>query len=237
VAPLVRQLREVSLDLGWRRALRLAPRWLVHRRYLTVVSDLGAWEPDLGRPADVSVRRLRDADVPALAALDPAMTAEAVARRLEDGQQCTLGWWNGELAHYRWVSALPVHLPYLGKVLRPLPGDQIVVGIHTAPALRGRRIAHAVMMADIARARAAGVTRLVWLVAWWNARSLGLADQCQARVVGTVGYWALGRRRRYFATGDARLEPHGVVVAAGAGGPGRDGDARLRARTERGGRA
>jgi GNAT superfamily N-acetyltransferase len=212
VADAARRFRDVAVDLGWRQAVRVAPGWLVHRRYHAMAADLRAREPDLTRPDELRVSLLTGADVPALVAMDPAMTPREVARRVGEGQRCLLGWWGGELAHYRWESPRPTCLAYLGRVLRPLPGDEIVVGIYTAPRHRGRGIANAVMMDGIARARAAGTSRIVWLTAWWNARSLGLADQAGAEVLGTVGYWALGLHRRYFATGRVRLERDGAVV-------------------------
>jgi GNAT superfamily N-acetyltransferase len=212
VGPTVfRRVQDVSVDVGWGEVLRVAPQWLVCRRYLGLVADLR--DANLERPElpGIRVAGLDAGDVPALSACDPAMTRQEVARRLDEGQRCTLGWCGGELAHHRWDSRSPVLLPYLGRALRPVPGDQIVVGIYTAPAFRGRGIAGAVMMDACRRARASGVTRLVWLAAWWNVRSLALAEQLVSRVEGTVGYWALGPWRRYFASGRVRLEPDGSV--------------------------
>jgi GNAT superfamily N-acetyltransferase len=208
---MLRRVRDVSADVGWREVLRIAPRWLVCRRYFGIVADLGDLAPERARPAEIRVTNLDAADLPALAALDPAMTREEVARRLREGQQCTLGWWGRELAHHRWDSTGPTRLPYLGRVLRPGCGDQLVVGIYTAPSLRGRGLAGAVMMDASRRARAVGVSRLVWLAAWWNTPSMALSEQVASRVVGTVGYWALGPWRRYFATGRVWIEPDGSV--------------------------
>jgi RimJ/RimL family protein N-acetyltransferase len=175
------------------------------------VAELRDLELERPRHPEIRVTALDAADVPALSASDRAMSREEVARRLEEGQRCTLGWWGRELAHHRWDSTSPVHLSYLGRVLRPGRGDQVVVGIYTVPAFRGRGIAGAVMMDASRRARAVGVSRLVWLAAWWNTRSLALAEQFASRVEGTVGYWALGACRRYFASGHIRLEPDGSV--------------------------
>jgi GNAT superfamily N-acetyltransferase len=177
----------------------------VCRRYLGLVADLHDLLPDRRRRPEIRVTQLDVADVPALRTLDHAMTRREVARRLEEGQRGTLGWWGRDLAHIRWDSTSPVYLPYLGRVLWPGPGDQVVVGIHTAPAFRGLGIAGAVMMEASWSARAAGVSRLVWLAAWWNRRSQGLAGQIASRAVGTVGYWALGPYRQYFASGQVWL--------------------------------
>ena len=211
IRPGFRRVQDVSADVGWGEVLRIAPQWLLCRRYLGLTADLRKATLEHAQSPGIRVANLETGDVPALRACDPAMTREEVARRLDEGQRCTLGWWGGELAHHRWDSASPVHLSYLGRVLRPGPGQQVVVGIYTAPAFRGRGIAGAVMMDACRRARAAGVTRLVWLAAWWNVRSFALAEQLLSRVEGTVGYWALGPWRRYFSSGHVRLEPDGSV--------------------------
>ena len=225
MAGALRRAREVSWDIGWRGVLRVAPRWLVCRRYLALVADLGALALKRAEHPKIRVTVLDASDVSALSALDPEMTRNEVTRRLDEGQQCTLGWWEGELAHYRWDATGSVYLPYLGRVLRPGRGDQIVVGIYTAAAFRGRGLAGAVMIDASRRALAGGISRLVWLAAWWNARSLALADQFGSRVVGTVGYWALGRHRWYFADGQVRLGAGSVCIDAMR----KVGDARLAA--------
>lgn len=206
-----RRVRDISVDLGWPRSLMIAPRWLVCRRYLGLVADLRELDLDRPLPPEMRVTTLCTSDVPALGALNRELTREAVTRRLDEGQQCTLGWWGGELAHARWESTVPVYLPYLGRTLRPGPGDQVVVDIYTSAAFRGRGIAGTVMTDASRRARAAGVSRLVWLAAWWNRRSLGLARQFASRAEGVVGYWALGPWRRYFVSGRIRFESDGAL--------------------------
>ncbi|HWC04506.1 MAG TPA: GNAT family N-acetyltransferase [Methylomirabilota bacterium] len=207
----LRRARDVSADIGWQGVLRIGPRWLVCRRYLAIVAELRDLAPERARPREIRVTALDDAAVPAVSALDSAMTADEVARRLREGQRCTLGWWGCELAHYRWDCTGAVHLPYLGRALKPGQDDQVVVGIYTGPAFRGRGIAGAVMMDVIRRARGVGVGRLVWLAAWWNTRSLALTEQVASRVVGTVGYWVVGPCRRYFAAGEVRIGADGAV--------------------------
>jgi GNAT superfamily N-acetyltransferase len=205
-----RRLRDVSADVGWRELLRIGPQWLVCRRYLGFTADLRALGPGPPSPPELRITDLEPDDAPALRTLDDAMTRQEVMRRLDESQRCTLGWWNGQLAHARWDAAGPVRLPYLGRVLRPGRGDQIVVGVYTAPAFRGRGIADAVMRETARRARAAGVSRWMWLVAWWNAPSLVLAHRFPSRAQGTIGYWRLGPCRSYFASGGIRLEPDGA---------------------------
>ena len=56
------------------------------------------------------------------------------------------------------------------------------------------------------------------MVAWWNAPALRVARDKSGRVAaGTIGWWQLGRWRRYFASGDVQLTPpQGLAVSAGA---------------------
>ena len=203
--------RDISADIGWRGVLRIAPRWVVCRRYLCLVADLGELALESPGHPMIRVTVLDPSDASLLGTVDPRMTCDEVTRRLDEGQQCSVGWWGDELAHYRWDAIRPVYVPYLGRVLRPSDGDQIVVGIYTAAAFRGRGLAGAVMMDASRRARAGGISRLAWLAAWWNARSLALADQFRSQVVGTVGYWALGRYRRYFAGGQVHFDANNSV--------------------------
>src|SRR5262249_43934548 len=116
------RVQDVSADVGWCQALRIAPEWLVCRRYLGL--GAGLKKLALERPPwpGLRVTTLGPADVPALSAVARRMPREDVARRLAEGQQCTLGWWGRELAHARWDSTAPVYLPYLGRVLRSGPG-------------------------------------------------------------------------------------------------------------------
>jgi len=197
--------RDISADVGWLAVLRVAPQWLVCRRYLGLSADLDDAVLERPQRPEVRVAPLDSRDVVALSAVDHTLTREEVIRRLDEGQQCTLGWWGHELAHVRWDSTAAAYLPYLGLSLRPGCADQVVVGIYTKPAFRGHGVAGAVMMEAARRARAAGVTRLVWVAAWWNTRSLALARQTASRIEGTVGYWTLGPWRRYFASGGIRI--------------------------------
>ena len=62
----------------------------------------------------------------------------------------------------------------------------------------------------IARQRETGLRRSITDVAWWNAPSLKVErDKAGRDVVGALGYWRLGRLRRYHATGRVRLETRG----------------------------
>lgn len=214
-AALVRRVRDLAAAVGWSRACLLAPRWLVHRRYLVYASDLSRPQTRPAALAGLRVSELDDAgaDAHGMAAVDPALTAAEVARRRAEGQRCLLGWWGDALAHCRWESERPTGLPYLGRVLRPLPGDQVLVDVFTAPRFRGHGIASAVMLTGMERARRVGCTRLVWLAAEWNAGSTGMrAKVDRADPVGVVERWGIGPMRRFTARGLARFDADGCLI-------------------------
>jgi hypothetical protein len=50
----LRRVRDVSADIGWREFLRIAPQWLVCRRYLALAADLEALI--LGEPSRLELR-------------------------------------------------------------------------------------------------------------------------------------------------------------------------------------
>lgn len=81
------------------------------------------------------------------------------------------------------------------------------MSVFTAPRFRRRGIDTLSSIDFLHVARARGLTRLVSLVARWNdpARRVA-ADRMGSTPVGSVGYWNLGVRRVYFATGGVRLD-------------------------------
>jgi len=192
----------------------VALSWLFRREYLITVRrvDLPAGPR---RQSDVNWGRIEDPAQLGSGAggVHPAPTE--VWRRLDAGQECWAAWIAGELAHWRWEATRPVFLPYLRRTLRPAPGDLCVVDVYTTPRYRGLGLHTAGTFLALDRARARGLSRLVGLVAWWNtpARHV-MVGKTGRTIVGSVGYWAMGLKRRYFARGGVRLEGDEIVVAA-----------------------
>jgi GNAT superfamily N-acetyltransferase len=190
----------------------VAASWLFRREYLITVRpiDLPASVPRL---AGVSWGRIDD---PAELVIGPGGLRPArteVRRRLDTGQECWAAWIAGELAHWRWEATRPVFLRYLERTLRPAPGDLCVVDVYTAPRYRGRGLHTMGTLLALDRARACGLTRLVGLVAWWNTPARRVMEGKTGRkVVGSIGYWAMGPGRRYFARGGVRLEGEEIVI-------------------------
>jgi hypothetical protein len=139
-----------------------------------------------------------------------------ILRHVDEGQECWVAWIDGQPAHWRWETSRTTYLPYLGRALCPQPGDVCVVDVYTAPRFRGLGLHTEGTFLALERAKARGLTRLVGLVAWWNAPARRVMEVKTARtVVGSVGYWSLGAARRYFASGRVWLESDRIVVSPG----------------------
>jgi hypothetical protein len=210
-----RRAAELIRLLGFPQALVIAPRWLVQRKFLVLARDLTAGLP--APPHDPMVSRtLGPADLTALRDLDPAVSVDEIRRRWREGQRAEGGWDGDRLVYVRWESRAPTYLPYLGCRLCPRPTDLLVVDEFTHPAARGRGLSTVSSLRSLHAARDAGCRRSVALVAWWNRPALRVTrDQMGRHLVGTVGCWTLGPLRRYFATGEVRLDADGVSMHEG----------------------
>jgi len=216
VSVLIRRFLDVARTVGVGRALRLAPVWLLTRRYLVFVWELRQAPPEMPAPDGVSWRILTPAEWPELGGIDPPMSPEEIRRRVAEGQECVAAWVDGVLAYYRWQSTEAVFVPHIRKTLHPCADDIIVVDVFTSPRFRGRGIGEFASRQALARAWAMGRRRAMWLVAWWNVPALHIAHHPEyRRCMGTVGYVNLGPFRRHFATGHVRLAPDGVRVDPG----------------------
>jgi len=211
---------EVIRLVGLRRVLATEPRWMMQRKFLAFARDLTTPLPPV--PLDPVIRRtLGPGDVAALRDLDPTLSADEIRRRWRDGQHAEGGWEGDRLVYVRWEARGPAYLRYLGCWLRPLPTDLLVVDEFTHPRTRGRGISTVASFRSLHRARDAGCRRSLALVAWWNRSALRVTrDHMGRRLVGTVGYWNLGVTRRYFATGELRLDRDGVSVSPADVAPG-----------------
>jgi GNAT superfamily N-acetyltransferase len=216
VSLLIRRFLDVARTLSVGRAVRLAPAWLLTRRYLVFVWDLRQAPAEMPAPDGVSCTVLTAAEESALGEIDPLMSPGEIRRRGVEGQECVVWWVGGTPAYYRWQSTETVFVPHIQKPLHPCAGDVIVLDVFTSPRFRGRGIGEFASRQALVRAQAMGLKRALWLVAWWNAPALHIANHPDhRRYMGTVGYLNLGLFHRHFATGYVRLAPDGVHVDPG----------------------
>ncbi len=206
VHPRISRLLDATRFLGLRHMLWIAPRWLVRPEYDVLTRDLHPPLPQLPPGEPLHWTDLRAADIPHVLGLNPAMSEAEIRRRWEEGQECVLGWREGTLVYHQWYGRRPVYLRYLGRTLRLLKADYVMLDTFTHPALRGHGIAFVSTLRGFRRARDLGFARLVTIIAYWNTPGLRLAQNAGFTSVGTVGYWNIGLRRYFFATGKVCLE-------------------------------
>jgi GNAT superfamily N-acetyltransferase len=199
------------------QALLLALRWAVRREYLVVVRDLAT--PRNGHPNAFAIGDLHWAplaleDAGRLREANPGLSSAEARRRLEEGQECTVGWRGSTIVHYRWDTSRPAYLPYLGAVFSAAVGDTFAVDAFTHPAYRRRGIDCLATVRALEDARARGFARTVTVVARWNLPGRRVAlDKTSGRIVGTVTRWELGPLRRLRVTGAVQLTAGGFSLA------------------------
>jgi GNAT superfamily N-acetyltransferase len=212
----LRRFLDVARTMGFARALRLTPDWLITRRYIVYAWNLRRSTPPVPAPSGVSWGILDAAEWPRLRELDPSMSADGIRRRAAEAQECVVGWIGGSLAYYRWQTTRAAWLPYLRTTFHTCPGDVLVLEVFTHPHLRGRGIGEYASRQALERAHTMGHRRAVWLTAWWNTPAIRIAHHPDYRVeLGTVGYVNLGPIRRYFATGDVHVASDGIRLDPG----------------------
>jgi GNAT superfamily N-acetyltransferase len=205
------RIAEVRRAVGVARLGPALARGLAVREYLVTESLLSpSTVPAL--PGTVRVGPLRESDVPAARAMNPALSVDEVRRRWREGQSWT-GWWvAGTLAHWRWDSPGPAHLSYLGRSARPLAGDLWVVEVFTRPDYRNRGLYSASTAHAFAAAHAAGYRRVIGLVASWNRPALHvMVDKWRRVPVGTIRETGIGPWRRMIVRGRVRADGAGAV--------------------------
>ena len=118
-------------------------------------------------------------------------------------------------AYYRWDSTGSAYLGYLSKMFRPPPLTTLTLDVRTHPRFQGQRIG--VFAAAFANRRAVerGHLRRVGLVAPWNRHVVRYNLVMGATARGTVGYWHMGVRRLYFATGEVRIDSDTISLVSG----------------------
>jgi hypothetical protein len=190
--------------------VRAGSRWLIRREFLVTVKDLTGPLPPIVPVPDVSWRRVTAVEIPSLVTYSPTLSAAEASQRLQEGQECWVAWSGQTAAHWRWETRRQTYLPYLSRSVCPLEGDLWVVEVYTHPSQRRRGLYRTGTTMAMHRARAQGYKRLIGLIAAWNTPTHRVAAvELQRRVVGTAGYWTIGRRP--VVTGHVRLDEGGRV--------------------------
>ena len=211
------RFRDARSALGFWRTLSLAPRWAVRQEYVVVVRDLtrlGSGPASDSEPENLRWAPIDDNAIRQFAEIRSPLSLAEVRRRLDERQECLVGWLGSTLVHYRWETMQPAYLPYLDTVFSPGEGEILVVESFTAPRYRGRGIHGLATARMLARARARGASRSIAFIASWHAPALRVSlRQASGRVAGIVTRWDLGIVRRLRVTGEVCLTGTGLALA------------------------
>jgi hypothetical protein len=139
--------------------------------------------------------------------MGPPLTAGEMQRRWAQGFEGFFWRVDGRPAHYYWITRHAAWLPYVARTFHPQPGDVLILDVYTYPEFRRPGIDTASSIEYLHRARAAGLRRLIALVATWNAPALHVAQERMGSLpVGSLRVIDLVLVRRHLATGLVRLE-------------------------------
>ena len=150
-------------------------------------------------------------EIPSLLVMNPLLTEREIRRRWAEGQECSLGWLDGQVIYYRWHARDAVYLAYLGKTLRLAQGDYFVSEVFTRPGFRKQGVFGSAVLWHLHRMREHGFSRAVSATAWWNTPSIRAQQKAGFVIAGRVGYWNRGIWQKYFANGCGRLEATGEI--------------------------
>ena len=147
------------------------------------------------------------ADLDVLAEIDVWSTSKAhLLRRLEEGQQCYVARYEGQIVSSGWWKEEGFLLPSLGRRFRLASGEIYVHNAQTVPAFRGKGIypyLRAQSLDDLVRTQ--GTTRAVAFIKATNRSSL----RCWAKMggcrVGRAGFVEILGLRFHYLVGRSAL--------------------------------
>ncbi len=170
----------------------------VYRRLQLIERQIGnntlAGEP--GRPP--GCRTMTEGEVNAYLEFRQEGDSDAILRRLRDGQTCFLVRDAETLAHSCWAATRCAHISYLQCDIRLTPDAVYVYEVFTDPRFRGRSISTARSLEMEHYFQTRGFRRLVAAVGPENWSASRSKDKAGYVVVGTIGYFRLGRFKRHF---------------------------------------
>jgi hypothetical protein len=198
--------------VGTMRMIAAVPAWCLRKRFFVLVKDLQTPLAKAPVKSDMDWTLLTVAMLPRVLAVNPSLTEQEIRRRWGEDQTCHLCWVDGEVAHYRWETQRPAYLPYLGKTLRLCDGDILITEAFTHARFRNRGIHTTSSLLALDQAKELGSRRVIGLAACWNSPALCAMQKAGRKVVGTVGYWRVLRRRFYFASKSVQIDDRGNVL-------------------------
>lgn len=175
-----------------------------YRRLLVLERRLDAAAPD--PPGDAALRVVLLDDAHAYRTLRPDQPLEEFTRRRAAGGLCFAALLDDRVVGATWARPGGGWCAYLERAVRLRDDEVYLFDTMVTPALRGRRIAPGIALAQIRAFRARGLRRIVATVLPENRASLRARARSGFVVCGDIGWVGVGRRRRNFARGLAPVE-------------------------------
>jgi GNAT superfamily N-acetyltransferase len=203
------KLSSVARAVGPVKAGAAAAAWLVARRFRIFVVDV---DRIVHKPLEDGWEELGERAAALIPQINPGARPQTIRRLLEQGATCYAARRGGRIVHYRWYTSQPVWLDFLQLRWVPQPGDYTTLSAFTIPEYRGRGLSRRYSDAGLARARASGLKRAVFTVAWWNVPAVVLERDRTATRVGDVTLWKLGPWRVHSRSGAVTIEGADLTV-------------------------
>jgi GNAT superfamily N-acetyltransferase len=124
-----------------------------------------------------------------------------IDERLRRGHECHAILIDGEVAQSSWVaSGESAWVGYLGCEIELGARDIYVYEFLVHPSYRGRKLFPAALSRLVTEYRGRGYERIIWGSVPENARAVAVACRWPFRPLGVIGYWRIGRSRKYFTS-------------------------------------
>ena len=180
-----------------RRSVRIAGA-LVYRRLLVVGRSLVEPDPEIAASVPLSHGFLARREIAEYLTFHPGETVAEIERRFDHDDVCFLARSEGRMVGAMWTARGSSFVRYLRTELTIAPDEVYLYDVYIAPAWRGRKIARALYRRMFQHHRAADVRLVVGAVLPENHASMRSLTSTGFRVIGRVGYLALGPWRRHF---------------------------------------
>jgi GNAT superfamily N-acetyltransferase len=180
-----------------RRSVRMAGA-LVYRHLLVVGRSLVEPDPEIDASVPLSLGFLARHEIAEYLSFHPGETFAEIERRLDRNDVCFLARSGGRMVGAMWTARRSSFVRYLRTEFTIAQDEVYLYDVYTAGAWRGRKIAPALYRRVFQHYRPGGVRLVVGALLPENHASMRSLASTGFRVIGRVGYLALGPWRRHF---------------------------------------
>jgi hypothetical protein len=170
----------------------------IYRRLRIAIRPIGARLVTREPAVRLEVAVLGESEIDEYLEARRDQSREQIRQRFENGHGCFVGRHQGRIVCSVWACADLAHIASLHCELAFAHDVLHVYDPFTERALRGLNLLWQVAEWRNRALEPSGYSRTLWLVPPDNAAAYRRAQRRRARIIGTVGYVAVGRWRRHF---------------------------------------